>query len=248
MRPLWLASLALMALCACAKGGSSNHAPPANAAPAPLANAVQAPAAPSAKLSQIFTPDILGANVAYLETLTGPAFSTEGSDRIYKVDGCKVIVGVAGPKIDNIGIEGFSARCSFPIAQYFAGGYDHPVPPYPTFGDIKTGLGGAYGADCLALCGNAANPVVALSYQGSHADNFNDLLAEISIADEPALTAYQDWSDKLAAKYGQDYVTSGKFNNGDNLDDVVSKDFAPIRPDTIRVGRDLPTPGADAGQ
>lgn len=242
--------IALTALAACSRSGAANNAAPAGMAAiptnAPPVNAIAAAddaAAHSGKLARIFTPDILGANVAYLETITGPAFSTEGADRTYKVDGCKVVVGAAKGRIVNIGIDGISPRCSFAIAQYFASGYEHAVPPYPTFGDIKQGLGGQYDADCLTLCGNAADPVVTLVYQGSHADNFNGLYAAIPIAENPQLDAYMDWSGKLIAKHGQDYVVSGKFHTGDALDDVAAKDFAPIHPQTIRVGQDLP-PGS----
>jgi hypothetical protein len=242
MRPILPLALAA-ALAACAKGPAHN-AVPANAAPPPTANTALAapPAAPAGKLAQIFTPDILGANVAYLETITGPAFSTEGSDRVYKLEGCKLIVGVKGAKIDNIGIQDYSARCSFPIAQYFGQAPGQTIPNYPTFGDIEALFGGSFGADCLTQCGNATDPVVSLSYHGSHADNFNDLYAAITINDEPALTAYQDWGDKLIAKHGQDYVVSGKFNTDDSMDDVAAKDFGPIHPDTIRIGQDLPGP------
>lgn len=242
MRSAWL--LALIALAACSKGGGQNAANSAAAVPtnAPPVNAIAVAddAATSRTLARIFTPDILGANVAYLETITGPAFRTEGSDRIYKVGDCEVVVGAAKGKIANVGIDDVGPRCAFPIAQYFAGGYDHPVPALPTFGDIQQGLGGHYSADCLSLCGNAADPVVSLSYEGSHADNFNGLYAAIPITGGPALDAYLDWGAKLTAKYGQDYVVNGKYKTGDALDDVAAKDFAPIRPTVIRVGQDLP--------
>jgi hypothetical protein len=159
MRAVWLVALA--ALAACSKSASPVNITSANATAA-ATNAV-APAvivAPSPKLAQIFTPDVIGSNVAFLETITGPAFRTDGSERTYKVDGCEILVGATGGKIDNIGIAGYSQHCSFPIAQYFAGGYQYPAPNNPTFGDIKRGLGGGYGADCLVSCGNAADPVV----------------------------------------------------------------------------------------
>jgi hypothetical protein len=38
-------------------------------------------------------------------------------------------------------------------------------------------------------------------------------------------------------------VIAAKFNTGDNLDDVASRDFAQVRPDTIRVGQNLAGPG-----
>jgi len=194
-------------------------------------------AAPSAKLAQIFTPDMLGANLAFVETITGPAFKTEGDDRIYKVDGCTVVIGSTKGKIDNLGVIDYSPRCSFDIAQYFAGGYQYPVPPVPTFGDIKRGLGGDYSADCLVDCGNAADPVVTLGYEGSHADNFNELVAEASPDGGPMLDAYSDWSEKLVARYGEQAVVDNNFE--DDLDAVASKDFGPIHPTTIRVGQNL---------
>lgn len=246
MRIAWL--IALVALTACARSGAANNAATANVAAIPtnsppvnaIAVADYAAAEKFKKLAKIFTPDILGANVAYLETITGPAFRTEGADRTYKVSDCQVVVGVAKGKIVNIGIDGMSPHCAFPIAQYFAQGYDHPVPALPTFADIKQGLGGHFDADCLSLCGNAAAPLVTLTYEGSHADNFNGLYAAIPITGGTALDAYQDWGAKLAAKYGQDYVTGGKFHSGDALDDVAAKDFAHVYPQIIRVGQDLP--------
>jgi len=247
MRIAWL--LALTALAACARSGAASNATPASVAAVPTnsppVNAIAAAdyaaaQARNAKFARIFTPDILGANIAYLETITGPAFRTEGSDRTYKVGDCQVVVGIAKGKIANIGVDGVSPRCAFPIAQYFAQGYDHPVPALPTFADIKQGLGGHFDADCLSLCGNATDPVVALTYEGSHADNFNGLYAAIPITGGTALDAYEDWGAKLAAKYGQDYVTNGEFHTGDAMDDVAAKDFAHVYPQIIRVGQDLP--------
>lgn len=232
---------ALLALAACSKAGGGDNALPANAA-AP-ANTAAAPPAPDPLLAKIFTADMLGAKLAYLEAIAGPVFKTDGHDRIYKVGGCVVIVGAVRGKIVNLGIRGYRPGCSFDIAQYFAGGYDHPVPPLPTFGDIKQGLGGRWSADCLALCNNAADPVVTLHYQGSHADNFNDLVAEVPVDTDPVLAAWTDWRARLTAKYGQAYVEGGKFKTGDNLDAVATKDFAAIRPTTVRVGGNLGGPG-----
>jgi hypothetical protein len=231
--------IALIALAACSRPAAVNA--PANATAPPVnAAAAATPAAPNPKLAQIFTPDILGANVAYLETITGPAFSTAGHDRTYKVGGCEVIVGVAGAKIADIGIVNYGPACSFPIAQYFAGGYDRPVPRTPSFGDIQSGLGGDYSADCLALCGNAADPVVTLTYHGSHADNFNDLVAQVSVNTDPIASAWQDWSDKVAPRVGETKLETGTDGISDTMQSVAAKDFQDIRPTTIRVGSDLP--------
>jgi hypothetical protein len=227
-RAHFAALLCFSAMAACSKG-------PVNTVVA--ASSKGASDAPSAKLAQVFTADMLGANLAYLETITGPAFKTDGDNRTYKVDGCTVIVGSSKGKVDNLGIDGYGGRCSFDIAQYFAGGYDHPVPPQPTFGDVKIGLGGAYAADCYRLCGNAAAPVVSLSYEGSHADNFNDLIASVPVVADPVLNAYTAWGDALVGKYGEDAVDRNAVP--DTLDAFAAKAFAPLRPTTIRVGQNL---------
>jgi hypothetical protein len=238
MRSTQLLILAMVAVAACSKPG-----PPANNTAAPT-NAAAAAPAPNPKLARIFTPDVLGANVAFLETITGPAFRAAGTDLTYKVGGCTVIVGAAAGKIDNIGIDGYGPACSFPIARYFAGGYDHPVPPLPTFGDIRQGLGGRYAADCLKLCGNAADPVVWLSYQGSHADNFINLYAAVPVAGDPVLAAWQAWAGKLGAKYGDAVLEGGTAKMDDSLQGVAAQSFANLRPTLIRVGDKLPGDGS----
>ena len=114
------------------------------------------------------------------------------------------------------------------------------MPQLPTFGDIRQGFGGDFDADCLKLCGNAADPVVSLTYQGSHADNFNNLYAAVTSATARNSAAYEDWAGKLGAKYGRDYLVNGKYHTGDSMDDVAAKDFAGVHPDVIRVGQALP--------
>jgi len=234
-----------LALSACGQTAPAGNAAIANNA-APASNAAQAapPAvAQSPKLAKIFTADILGANVTYLETITGPAFTTDGPTRTYKVDGCTVIAGIGHGKIDNIGIGNYGGACVFGVAQYFATSEAPPVSNDPSFGDLQKAFGdGRYSADCYATCGNAAAPVVTFHYQGVHADNFNDLVAQVSVTADPVVAAYLDWTAQLTAKYGQDAAAAGKFPNGDTMQAVAGKDFTALRPTTVRVGQNI-TPG-----
>ena len=80
---------------------------------------------------------------------------------------------------------------------------------------------------------------MTLTYQGSHADNFNNLVAEIPVRDDPAVNAWQTWSDALKAKYGEDALTSGAYRSRDTLQETAAKAFGPLRPTTIRVGQGL---------
>jgi len=246
MRRTWLILSAALALGACGRH-AANNATAANALPAPTNAAAVAPPTPSPRLAKIFTPDVLGSNVAFLETITGPAFRTDGSELTYKVDGCTVIVGATAGKIDNIGIENYGPACNFPIAQYFAGGYDHPVPALPTFGDIQRGLGGDYAATCLHLCGNAMDPILSLTYQGSHADNFNNLYAATPLADDASINASIVWERALAARYGESALEDSTASLPDSLQAIADPAFAPLRPTEIRVGDKLPGSGTDSG-
>jgi hypothetical protein len=244
---MWRIALLLStatALAACGRPPAANNAAANVAAASNAPPVIAAPPAPSPKLAQIFTADVLGSNVAHLETITGPAFRTDATDLTYKVDGCEVIVGATAGKIDNIGIDNYGPACTFPIAQYFAGGYDHPVPALPTFGDIQRGLGGDYEATCLRSCGNAADPIVSLTYEGSHADNFNGLYAAVPVVEDKVLDAYMAWGKKLSAKYSDEQLGGDTSALPDSMQGVADQVFAPVRPTTIRVGQKLP---ANAG-
>jgi len=163
----------------------------------------------------------------------------------YKVDGCRVIAGVSDHKIDNLGIENFGGKCSFDIGQYFHQDVDNSgqnphevVSANPTFGQLSSELGGTFFAACLSLCGNAADPTVSLEFDGSHADNFNQLVASVDLVDSASITASETWAKMLDEKYGADYSASLD-RSKDNLNDVAVAAFKLIKPTTIQVGTKL---------
>jgi hypothetical protein len=82
---------------------------------------------------------------------------------------------------------------------------------------------------------------VSLNYQGSHADNYNNLYAAISVSDDPSLNAYQAWSNALGARYSDDVLEQGTTTmGGDTAQDVAAQAFGGLRPTVIRVGSNLP--------
>jgi hypothetical protein len=237
----------IASLTACDKGPKPSPQPAAK-----VSGTVDEVVRTNDKLAKIFTSDALGENVQYLESITGPAFSTmQGSPgtsstvNIYKVDGCLVVVGVSDQKIDNLGIENFGPKCSFDIGQYFHQDMDNNgqsahevVSAFPTFGELSSELGGVFFADCLSMCGNAADPIVYLQFSGSHADNYNQLLASIALIDDASIDASEVWAKKLDEKYGEAY--SGSLDHGkDNLNDVAVAAFKALKPTTIQVGNKL---------
>ena len=211
-------------------------------------------APPAHRLDRIFSPDVIGENVRYLESITGPPLTSEKYTTLvdvtntYKIDGCNVIVGIKDAAVENIGIDNYSTLCQFDIGQYF--GQDmvgekavERVVPFPTFGQLDQGLGGDYTADCLSICGNAADPTVSLEYEGSHADNWNQMIATVALVNGDSLTASEEWAAKLDQRYGKGYSDSLDPKK-DNLNDVAAAAFRAVRPTSIRVGLYL-IPGAN---
>ena len=192
------------------------------------------------KLNRIFVGDMIDANVAYLETITGPAFKEEADYSIYLVDGCRVLVGKAAGKIENLGMEGLSPKCHFDLGSFMSSS-DHPFPKeHVTFADIGGYWSGRYDADCLSGCGNAADPVIYLRAGGSHADDYSEVVASIPLATVPVIDAADEWKAAIAAKHGEDTLAYGtRCLKDDDETEVAAKAFGAMHPETIRVGHDI---------
>lgn len=120
------------------------------ATPAPSANqAAQAPAAPnvavSPTLAKLFVPDAIQGNVAWFETMTGPARQVQNNgngtqSRIYQVDGCKVTARATNQTINEISLD-LAPNCNVPLKSMVANSPDMSVSGL-TFADLfKNGAG-----------------------------------------------------------------------------------------------------------
>ena len=237
----------VLGLGACNSNGSDN--PAASPSASAAASATSPAPKQESKLDKIFSADAIGENVTYLEGLTGPDFSTSdlgGSggrsekENTYKVDGCKIVVGVTGGRVDNIGIDNYSKKCSFDIGKFFSLSGDHErASRMSDLTELSQRLGGSFFPSCLALCGNAVEPSVYVLYDGTHADNFNQLMASADIiSGDP----HDVWSKELAKKYGEDYLAQPDPAK-DNLSDLAAKLYNGVHPTSVRVGFKLFGPG-----
>lgn len=197
-------------------------------------------AAPSAfaadmTVKDIITPEMIGAQIPFLESKVGPAFKVIGSDRIYKVGGCEVIV-KAGE--DN-SIDGFTVdateACSFDVAAF--GADDLPPLKDMTFGDLaKATTELTFQADCLTLCGNAADPVVFGTWEGGRFNNLVAITVETKLVGDDALNAAEQWQKAMTAKEGEDYVVSTKFNCDGKYNQMAQDLFRGVRITGVTVG------------
>jgi hypothetical protein len=194
--------------------------------------------AQSAKLRAVFDHDMLGAQVAYLEHIVGPAWKVVQGTRIYKVDGCVVYVGVASGEIRNLHME-ISQQCQFDLSV-FSNNYKFPRLLGMTFGAFEQPyVSGRFQASCLYLCGNAADPIVRDFYEGPHAENFIQIAPEVVLVGDAAITASMAWSDAMKKVMGENYVINTRFNCDGRFDALAHKLFANVPITGITVGYDI---------
>lgn len=208
-----------------------------------MAVAVASPAEARAKLDDIFTSDMLGAQVAYLETLTGVAWQMDAADRTYKVAGCVVTARTDKGAVKSLKLA-LTSRCTFDPNKMLSG-WKLPSANKITFGSFgtMTGSQGRFYADCLGTtCGNSYVPAVYYHYEGGHAENWVQVNLEVGLLDDAPIDASSTWEDAMEKKFGLDYVQSGKFNCDASLNAVAVQAFAPVKITAIEIGSDLTTP------
>jgi hypothetical protein len=157
-----------------------------------------------ARLKELFGPKLFGVQVAYLESIAGPAMriapAKDGEERrTYEVDRCTFFVDAAKGEIAGFGVE-TAALCPVAI-DAFLPDREFPALKALTFGAFDAGAGspGTFTADCLELCPNLADPVVTEAWDGPHADDFIHVELSAPLVDDAAIAAAQTWAAALKA-------------------------------------------------
>ena len=214
-----------------------------------VALAASAQSKPS-KLARIFVPDMLQADLAYLEQITGPAWETYKNGKIiyktYKVDGCEVTATISDDSVSTLGLAKLSSKCTFNLNKFLTNANGKlPAPHVMTFGqfDDFNGDDGQFWTDCLTMCGNAADPSVYLHWQGPHAENWIEVQLEVVLVDDAAIEASEKWSEAMEKAEGEDWVLETKFNcSRTKYDKIAHKIFRDVRISAITIGYGLDTP------
>lgn len=186
----------------------------------------------------LFVPETLGVQVAYLEKNVGPAWKVQGNDRLYKIGACVLTLTTHKGQVTAMTMD-VSAQCN-PNLQAFVGSAQ-PVKAFPqTFGSLQKFMGdGEYAADCLELCGNAADPNLYMISRGYHANNFIDVQFTSVLVDNASIDASMAWADALKKQHGEDYVVDTKFNCDASKDAQAIRYLASAKVTQVTVGRDL---------
>ena len=134
------------------------------------------------QLSIATSDQVIGTNPAYLEQRLGVPREKGAGYLVFELGGCTISYSASGNRITGFTVD-VGPSCSPTIRG-------NRIGPRTTFGEILSRDNwGQFTADCLYGCGNAADPVIDLSYRGSRATNF------ISIRYS---TSYDQASDALS--------------------------------------------------
>ena len=209
-----------------------------------LAASDTASAAKPAKLAHVFDPEMIGADVAYFERITGPARNTDENTKIYKMDGCEVTSTIADGAVRSLRVD-LSPKCTFNLNMFlpnFSGKF--PSTHAMTFGkfDSVTGGNGKFYADCLTQCGNAADPGIYEHWYGSRADLVLEVMLEAVQVSGPALSAADTWQVAMEKTEGENWVVDAKFNCTRQYDAIAHRAFRNVTISAITVGYDIQTP------
>jgi hypothetical protein len=194
----------------------------------------------AARLSGIFKSEMLNVELPYLESITGPAMHiypgrADTQAREYRIEGCKVQAFIKGTRVRryslslapkcnfNLGalLYGYSSTSGLTVGK-FASGAQHPIMRFQ--------------ADCMDLCGNAADPTVDFKWEGPHSANFIAVVLTVVLADRAAVDASLRLQSLMQKNEGEDYVRNTRFNCDGKYDDVAVRSFASVAVNEITVG------------
>ena len=196
------------------------------------------------KLARIFEPEMISADLAYFEQLTGPARNTYANTKTYKVEGCEVTATITDGSVRALRLN-LSQKCTFNFNAFLPNFHGKlPAPHAMTFGqfDAVNGGTGRFMADCLTMCGNAADPIVYEHWHGSRADRELEVMLEVVQADTPALNAAEKWQAAMAKAEGEDWVIDRKFNcSRTKYNQIAHQAFRDVRISAITIGYNIDT-------
>ena len=197
-----LGAMAGLAACGQAEKAEEKVTAPAEAtAAAPEA----APAAGGAATID----QMLGVQVAYLESKLGPARTVQDKERTYEVGDCTVRVSAEGGEVVGYAVP-MTPACSTQALAALKD-YDLPQKIDLTMGEFAAARGNAdFKADCLMLCGNAADPWVYLESAGPRVSP--GIRASAVMVSDATIDAAFRIRDAIKAAKGEDYVIDTTFN------------------------------------
>ncbi|WP_370679307.1 hypothetical protein [Comamonas sp. GB3 AK4-5] len=229
-------------LTACKQSADTPVSAPAIAAPAD--SAIPPAAAAARVVDQLFLADTIGMNLAQVDKLVGPAVRSALHRHQYRVDGCELTLRTdeADQTVQAVEVA-ITPSCQLslqPLLRDYAGEPATQLQAlnFARFAEMLSGA--SYYADCLSMCGNAADPVVTLHAEDPRALHLLEFAIEVPLVGDAALSAADHWRKTMETAESETYVLDNRFNcEPQRFAPVVAPAFAPIQPAVFIFGRDL---------
>lgn len=191
------------------------------------------------RLARILDPDMLRVQVAYLETVIGPArrvspnYGGVGQHREYRVNGCEVGALARDNEIFAYRLR-LTPRCTFDVGRF---GVRLPVPIHrATHGMLENALGASrFLPTCIYSCGNAADPVFSTYNVGPRALGSIELIA-VSQYNADASATLLRAAERVMP---QDDIAMGRFSCHPSYDRLGRAAFRNVVIDEITIGYEL---------
>jgi len=232
---LWLStSCACLLLSACFKEEPS--------APVAVAPVKAVPDAVPSAMAELFSLEVLGMNLAYVEKLAGPAMRSQMHYHEFKLEGCQFTLKTDDSDKAVVDMEvQITPTCNLPLEPLLGSFADNtPRLNDLSFNALQETLGGAYYADCLTMCGNAYDPSVYMHAEGPRALNFVEFQLRVKLDDDDSIQASNIWEAAMTAGESEDYVMEGRFNcDPYKYREVANQAFANVKPHSLRFGSGL---------
>ncbi|EIL88436.1 hypothetical protein AB7849_09145 [Rhodanobacter sp. 115] len=224
--------------------GSSQAVMSISKMPAQAASARQPAASPTAdaptRLDRLFVHDAIGSNIAWFESIAGPAMQMldngDGSQaRLYRVDGCHVMATATGSTISALTLQ-LAPRCSVPLSAML------PNAPAMNLATLRFAALFKAGASDIGLacagfaeCGNASDPSVQASLGGSQADGFLMVDFSGSITTDADVAALQQVMAIEATRLGKSGpdLDAAAYDHDPQLPALIQARLGNVKVDTI---------------
>lgn len=198
--------------------------------------------AQAATVAEVFNGDMLGTNPRYFESVAGIPRESNGNDHVFKVQGCTITATVEGNSVSKLRME-LGDNCQADLSSFVSSYAPAPGKPLTVGAFVaSSGSGLSYSADCLTLCGNAADPSVFAHWEGPHAVGFKEVMLEVVLASDTALAAASQWEGVMTKAKGEDYVTDTRFNCDPQFNEAAEKAFADVPVSAVTIGTGLSKP------
>lgn len=180
--------------------------------------------AQSNKMSQIFTYEMLGTDLAYFESIAGIPMRTYQDSRTYNIDGCKVMAEIANydnvESIKELSVD-LKQGCSF---IYAPDEYSTPISTDKLVFDSP----GLYALECIETCPRAGGYVYKFEEGAVISDyQYTEYKTKVENVELPSLKA------KLASKQQH---WDPQYNDEFDYTDLIEKDLTGQKIENITIG------------